>query len=125
MGARAALPRSWASRRLLGSVALEEHHDFLRLLIVTTAQPPHGEEREVHKVIDRIPDTARARLRREMQLAFGVDPRSKTADRRARFALAAIDGAFIAQQGDEGVSLEDILEQTPAALVVMHERMTA
>jgi len=60
-----------------------------------------------------------------MQPAFGVDPRSKTADRLARFALAAIDGAFIAQQGDEGVGLEDILEQTPAALVVMHERMTA
>ena len=60
-----------------------------------------------------------------MQLAFGLDPRSKTADRLARFALAAIDGAFVAQQGDEGVNLEDILEYAPAALQVLHERMTA
>ena len=106
------------------SIALDEHPDFLRLLIVMTAQPPHGEDREVHEVINRVRDMARVRLRREMQLAFGLDPRTKSADRLARFTLAAIDGAFVAQQGDEGVKLEEILEHVPAALLVLHERLT-
>lgn len=109
----------------LVSSALEEHPDFLRLLIVMTAQPLHGEQRGVHEVIDRVRNTARARLRYEMQRAFGVDPDGRTADRLARFALASIDGAFIARQGDEGVKIEDILEFTPAALAVLHDRMNA
>ena len=105
------------------AVALDEHPDFLRLLIVMTAQPPAGEEREVHQVVERVREMALVRLRRQMQLAFGLNPRSKAADRLARFALASFDGAYIAQQGDEDVALGDILGHLPTALVAIHEEI--
>ena len=96
---------------------LELHPDFLRLLIVLAAQPPDGERGEIRAVIGRIRDRALGLLRGQIGLAFGDDPDSAATDQLARFALAAIDGAFVASQADHGVDLERILEPLAPALV--------
>src|SRR5690242_8463447 len=77
--------------------ALERHPDFLRLLIVFVTQPPADEIRDV---VAQIRSTALERLRDQIALTFGDDPQSATSDRLARFALAAIDGAFVASRAD-------------------------
>jgi AcrR family transcriptional regulator len=96
---------------------LELHPNFLRLLIVLAAQPPDGERGEIRAVIGRIRDRALGLLRGQIGLAFGDDPDSAATDQLARFALAAIDGAFVASQADPGVDLERILEPLAPALV--------
>ena len=96
---------------------LELHPDFLRLLVVLAAQPPDGERGEIRAVIGRIRDRALGLLRGQIGLAFGDDPDSPATDQLARFALAAIDGAFVASQADPGVDLERILEPLAPALV--------
>ena len=96
---------------------LERHPNFLRLLIVLAAQPPDGVGGEIRAVIGRIRDRALGLLRGQIGLAFGDDPDSPATDQLARFALAAIDGAFVASQADPRVDLERILEPLAPALV--------
>jgi AcrR family transcriptional regulator len=96
---------------------LERHPNFLRLLIVLAAQPPDGKGGEIRAVIGRIRDRALGLLRGQIGLAFGDDPDSPATDQLARFALAAIDGAFVASQADPGVDLERILAPLGPALV--------
>jgi AcrR family transcriptional regulator len=57
------------------------------------------------------------RLRQEMHVAFGLDPAGAVADRLARFTLAALAGAVIADGSDRAVAVRDVLEHLPAALV--------
>jgi AcrR family transcriptional regulator len=95
--------------------ALERHPDFLRLLIVFTAQPPAGGG--VAAVVGGIRGTALERLRKQLSIAFGDDPGAPATDQLARFALAAIDGAFVAAQADPSVRLERLLEPLAPALV--------
>ena len=94
---------------------LERHPNFLRLLIGFAAQPPsYG---DVHAVVSRVREMALTRLRKQIAIATGRNPRSRDVDDRARFALAAVDGAFVASQTDSGVTLARILSPLPAALV--------
>jgi AcrR family transcriptional regulator len=102
---------------------LERHPDFLRLLIVLAAQPPDGGGGEIRAVIGRIRDRALELLRAQIGLAFGDDPDSDATDQLARFALAAIDGAFVASQADPGVGLERLLEPLAPALVAARRAM--
>jgi AcrR family transcriptional regulator len=95
--------------------ALERHPNFLRLLIVFTAQPPP--DGGVAAVVGGIRGTALERLRRQLSIAFGDDPGARATDQVARFALAAIDGAFVAAQADPSVRLERLLEPLAPALV--------
>lgn len=95
---------------------LERHPNFLRLLIVLAAQPPEGKGGEISAVISRIRGRALGLLRGQIGLAFGDDPDSPATDQLARFALAAIDGAFVASQAEAGVDLERILEPLAPAL---------
>jgi hypothetical protein len=62
-------------------------------------------------------EMALKRLRRQLGIAFGDDPRSATTDRLARFALAAFDGAFVASQADPEATLERTLEPLAPAVV--------
>ena len=98
--------------------ALERHPHFLRLLIVLAAQPAAAGagQVQVQAVIGRIRGQALQRLRVQIGLAFGDDPHSLATDQLARFALAAIDGAFLACQADRGVTLGRLLRPLPAAL---------
>jgi AcrR family transcriptional regulator len=97
---------------------LERHPDFLRILVVMTAQP-RGAGDEVRRVVDRVRQVALRRLRAQMHLVFGVDADGDAADHLARFWLAAIDGAFVAHQASPGVPLGALLEHLPAALVAV------
>jgi AcrR family transcriptional regulator len=96
---------------------LERHPDFLRLLIVFAAQPPAGAHGGVGEVVGQIRDVALERLRQEIAIAFGDDPRAAATDQLARFALAALDGAFVASQADPTVTLDRLLEPLAPALV--------
>jgi hypothetical protein len=65
--------------------------------------------------VGRLRELALKRLREQIALAFGDDPRSATIDRLARFALAAFDGAFVASQTDAGGALEPLAPALVAA----------
>ncbi len=96
---------------------LERHPNFLRLLIALATQPPAGDDGEIDAVISGIRERALALLRAQIALAFGDDPAGRTTDGLARFALAAIDGAFVASQTDRGVTLDRVLSPLGPALV--------
>jgi AcrR family transcriptional regulator len=104
--------------------ALERHPRFLRLLIVFALQPPQTAG-DVDAVVGRVRGMALVRLRKQLSIAFGDDPRSATIDRLARFALAAFDGAFVAARTDPGATLGGVLEPLPAALVAARRRLAS
>lgn len=112
-------------RRLVASIVegLERRPDFLRLILVMATQPRVNGNGEVDVVVERVRELALARLRNQMDIAFGIDPGSPQADHLARFALAAIEGAFVATQGDPRLSLGELLEHLPAALVAIRREL--
>jgi AcrR family transcriptional regulator len=99
---------------------LERNPDFLRILVVMATQPVDDDQGEIRRVVNRVREMALIRLRAQMQLVFGVDPGSAAADHLARFALAAFDGAFVAQQSSPDVRLAGLLKHLPAALIAVH-----
>ena len=104
---------------------LERHPDFLRLLIVFAAQPPATSDGEIQAVVRRVREHALDLLRSQIAVAFGDEPRSAVTDQLARFALAAIDGAFVAGQTDAGVTLERLLRPLPPSLVAARRALLA
>ena len=104
---------------------LQRHPDFLRLLIVFAVQPPAAGEGEIQAVVRRIREHALELLRAQIAAAFGDDPRSPVTDLLARFALAAIDGAFVACQADRTASLEQLLQPLAAALAASRRALLA
>ena len=104
---------------------LERHPDFLRLLIVFSAQPPAAGQGEIQAVVRRIREHALDLLRAQVAIAFGDDPRNPVTDQLARFALAAIDGAFVAIQADHGATLERLLAPLAPALVATRQVLLA
>jgi AcrR family transcriptional regulator len=101
------------------TAALAEHPDFLRLLVVLAAQPPKGDEREIHAVINRIRRVALDGLAGQIAIAFGAEPSDEVVVRLARFTLAAFDGAFVAWQAEPSITLDGVLEHLPSALIAM------
>ena len=104
---------------------LERHPDFLRLLIVFAVQPPTAGEGEIQAVVRRIREHALELLRAQIAAAFGDDPRSPVTDLLARFALAAIDGAFVACQTDRDATLERLLRPLVPSLVASRRALLA
>jgi len=103
---------------------LERHPDFLRLLIVFAAQPP-ADGGEIQAVVRRIREHALGLLRAQIAIAFADDPSGLVTDQLARFALAAIDGAFVATQADHGATLGQLLEPLAPALVASRRALLA
>jgi AcrR family transcriptional regulator len=99
------------------ATALERNPGFTRSLVVLATQPRGTGGGEMHRIVRRVRALALRRLRREMHVAFGVDPAGAAADRLARFTLAALAGAVIAGGSDRAVAPRDVLEHLPAALV--------
>lgn len=99
---------------------LERNPDFLRLLVVMATQPVKAEGDRVHQVVNDVREMALARLRVQMHLVFDLDQGAPAADRLARFALAAFDGAFVACQANPELRLRRLLEHLPAALIAVH-----
>jgi hypothetical protein len=88
-------------------------------------QPRVSGNGEVDVVVERVRELALARLRNQMDIAFGIDRGSEEADQLARFGLAAIEGAFVATQADPRLSLDRLLEHLPTALVAIRREMAA
>jgi AcrR family transcriptional regulator len=97
--------------------ALERHPNFLRLMIAFAVQPPQAGTGEISDVVRHVRQLALKRLRRQIAIACDDDARSRVVDRLARFALAAIDGAFVAASADPSITLGHILEPLPDALI--------
>ena len=104
---------------------LERHPDFLRLLIVFAAQPSAAGEGEIQAVVRRVRGHALDLLRTQIVVAFGDDPRNPVTDQLARFALAAIDGAFVASQADRGATLGWLLQPLAPSLVASRRALLA
>ncbi len=104
---------------------LERHPNFLRLLIAFAAQPPAAGDGEVQAVVRRVREHALGLLREQIAVAFGDDPQSPATDQLARFALAAIDGAFVACQTDRGATLERLLAPLAPALAASRRALLA
>jgi AcrR family transcriptional regulator len=121
----ASAPPSSTSPRMARALeaALGEHPDFLKLVVVMAAQPPAGEAAHAREVVTRVRDMALRRLRKQLGLAFDIDPRGKLAGRLARLSLAVVDGAFIAIQADPHVKLATFIEPLPAALVALRDAL--
>jgi AcrR family transcriptional regulator len=105
------------------ATTLEEHPDFLRILVVEAAQPFSAGQGEVHRVVNRVREMALVRLREQMEIVFGLDRRGRDADHLARFTLAAFDGAFVAHQSLPKVTLGSLLEHLPAALIAVRREL--
>jgi AcrR family transcriptional regulator len=105
--------------------ALGSHPDFLRLVVVMAAQPPVGSIREAAEVVSRVREEALSRLRKHSGIVFGIDPEGELADKLSRFCLATFDGAFIAQQSNEGMTLKDLPAILPSALIGLHAALTS
>ncbi len=103
--------------------ALERNPDFLRLLVVFATQPPRTGDGEVQAVVGRVRELALVRLRRQFAIAFGDDPDDPITQQLARFALATIDGAFIAQQADPQAPVQSILKPFGASLVAIRKAL--
>jgi len=112
-------------RGLLASIAerLESRPDFLRLILVMATQPRVDGNASVDVVVERVRELALARLRNQMKVTFGISPDERPADHLARFTLATIEGAFVAAQADPRVSLGDLLEHLPAALIAIRREL--
>jgi hypothetical protein len=95
------------------------------MLIVFAAQPPATGDGEIQAVVRRVREHALELLRGQITAAFGDDPRSPATDQLARFALAAIDGAFVACQTDSGVTLEGLLLPLVPSLVAARRALLA
>jgi AcrR family transcriptional regulator len=108
-------------RALVEAVAatLERNPNFLRILVVMATQPVNADGGDVHRVVDRVREMALTRLRVQMEVVFGLDRTTAAADRLARFALAAFDGAFVASQANREISLRGLLDHLPAALIAV------
>jgi AcrR family transcriptional regulator len=102
--------------------AFDRNPDFMRLLVALAAQPPRAGE--VLAVMHGVRNKARLRLRDEIRIAFGPDTDEHTAERLAHFTHAALDGAFVSQQIEPGVSLHTILACLPVALVAIRRELT-
>jgi hypothetical protein len=98
--------------------ALEEHGDFLQLLLTLLLLSQEG-NRSADAVIARVRGTARERIEEMLVAAMGErDTRAarRTARELTDFVLAAIDGAFIASLEDRRVELRILIDQLSRAV---------
>lgn len=103
---------------------LRRHPQFMSLMVVFAVQPPTTGRDQIEAVVRRVREMALTRLRAELALAFGDQQTSSTTERLARFALTAIDGAFVASQAD-GEAVEQLLEPLPDAIAAARARLLA
>jgi AcrR family transcriptional regulator len=103
--------------------ALERQPNFLRLIIAFAVQPPQGGDGQISDVVRHVRELALKRLRRQIAIACDDNARGRVVDRVARLALATIDGAFVATSADPSITLAQILELLPDALVAARQAL--
>jgi AcrR family transcriptional regulator len=102
---------------------LRRHPDFPCIVVALATQPPGPGRDEFNRVVGDVRELALQRLRREMHVAFGLDPAGAGADGLARFALAAFVGAVVADGSRSARAPADVLAHLPAALVAARRQM--
>jgi len=123
--------RGMKSRELVLDAAerVMAEHGFeaatLACVVAEAGIPMSSGDGEIQAVVWRIREHALDLLRAQIAIAFGDDPRNPVTDQLARFALAAIDGAFVAIQADHGATLERLLEPLAPSLVASRQALLA
>jgi hypothetical protein len=77
----------------------------------------------IHRCVERVRELALNRLRREMHIAFGLDPAGPAADHLARLSLAAFVGALVTERSRPEVAVREVLDHLPAALVAARREL--
>lgn len=88
-------------------------------------QPTPASNGEVHVLVNRVRATALQLLREQLALAYGDEPDDPVIDQLARFALAAIDGVFIASQTDRDARLERTLLPWAGSITALRRSLRA
>jgi len=102
--------------------ALPRHPEFLRLLLVLAVQPGAMDAAAIQSVVRGVRDTGLEALRRQIALAFGLEPAAARVAELARVALALVDGAFVAHTAD-AVDLDRMLASFAPALVALNDTL--
>ena len=93
----------------------------MALCLAQTPERRLERDGEISDVVRHVRELALKRLRRQIAIACDDNARSRVVDRVARLALAAIDGAFVAASVDPSITLAQILELLPDALVAARQ----
>lgn len=105
--------------------ALDDHAEFLRLLILLLLS---NDEPEVAPVVRRVRAQGREQLRLTIENAYrpsGDKVAARIADELADFALATFDGVFLASQFDDAVAIRRGLDQMATGIDAVAAQIAA
>jgi hypothetical protein len=88
-------------------------------------QPVRGDQHDTRAVVRRVRDTAITSVQAQLGLAFDLPPEDPAVKTLARFALAVLDGAFVASQSDDPAFLGEVLDHFPAAVLALRATLSA
>ena len=113
------------AQRLLGDlesvlVAAPGHREFLRMLIVLLVT--HGDSVS-HAVVQRVRAQGRDSVRRQIEIAFSAGQTAAqaahVAEQLADYAIALIEGAFLAKEANPSLPFENLMLQLADALALL------
>lgn len=105
-------------------VELESRPDFLGLVTLLAIQPSGFGGEATRDVVRDVRGTALDLVRRHLIAVFGAAVAPAVLQQLARFALASIDGAILANKADDA-PLGDVIDCLPAALVAVYAALTS
>lgn len=101
----------------------DQHREFLRLLIVLLVTEGDSDS---NAVVQRVRALGRESVRRQIELAFLTETAAMSAAQAARtseqwadYAIALVEGAFLAHEANPAVSFERLLQQLADAIAVL------
>lgn len=115
----------WVMARFCETFA--SHREFLRLLIVLMVTDSAN-----HAVVQRVRAEGRASVRRQIALAFQAADAAATpaqaariAEQLADYAIALVEGAFLAREANPALSFDALMEQLADAIALLGESRLA
>lgn len=105
--------------------ALDEHSEFLRLLILLLLS---NDDPEISPVVHRVRAEGREQLRLTIENAYspwGSKLAHRVADDLADFALATFDGVFLAAQFDDQLVLRNGLDKMATGIDALAQQIAA
>lgn len=108
----------WVMGRFCETFAV--HREFLRLLIVLLVT--HGDSVS-HAVVQRVRAQGRDSVRRQIEIAFSAGQTAAqaahVAEQLADYAIALIEGAFLAKEANPSLPFENLMLQLADALALL------
>ncbi|MEV5835938.1 TetR/AcrR family transcriptional regulator, partial [Nocardia sp. NPDC052112] len=98
---------------------IEAYPHFFNL-VLTTIDTAAGTKAKPAQLARDLRDLGLTLLRSQIATVLDIDPKSEAAEHMARFARATIDGALLAERGDQ-VPLQQTLAPLPVALLATHQ----